>query len=356
MFIQSLTRVAARTTLTAVLLIGGGAAALAEDPFAHGWAIDPEQSELRVTSIKKTKVPETSTFATFSGKIDQTGAAEIRVLTDSIDTKIDLRNVRMRFLFFESFKFPEAVITTRLDPAELAELATVRRKAIALSYSITLHGVTAQRTDRVLVTLLDADTVIISSAEPIYLAVDDFDLADGLQKLKEAANVEIVPLGGVSFDFVFRRTRPGGLTAVSPVAAASSGSAALETKGNFDATACIGRFEILSRTGNIYFHSGSAELQDESTPLLQTLLDIVNRCPDMRVQVAGHTDSDGSASANQRLSEARARAVATWLTGNGVAATRIHTVGFGETQPAFPNTTTANKGRNRRIEFAVLDG
>ena len=116
------------------------------------------------------------------------------------------------------------------------------------------------------------------------------------------------------------------------------------------------RFEILSRTGNIHFRSGSAVLQDESTPLLQTLLDIVQRCPDMRVQVAGHTDSDGSSAANQALSEARAKAVADWLTAQGVDTGRVRTVGFGETRPAFANDTAVNKGRNRRIEFTVIDG
>lgn len=349
-------RLATRTITAAVFLSGVVATALAEDPFAYGWAIDPEQSELRVTSVKKGKVPETSTFATFSGKIGESGAVEIRVLTDSIDTKIDLRNVRMRFLFFETFKFPEAVITAQIDPASLADLTEARRKTIDLSYSLSLHGITAQRTDRVLVTLLDNDTVAISTAGPIYLAVADFDLADGLLKLQEAANVDIVPLGTVTFDFLFRRTRPGGVKPVSPVVATAGGGAALETKGNFDAEACIGRFEILSRTGNIYFRSGSADLQGESTPLLDTLLDVVQRCPEMRVQVAGHTDSDGSAARNQALSEARARAVASYLTGKGVEATRIRTVGFGETKPAFPNDSAANKGRNRRIEFTVVDG
>ena len=331
--------------------------ALAAEPFEHGWLLDPEGSELRVTSIKKGNVAETSTFATFSGKIDQSGAAEIRVLTDSIDTTIDLRNVRMRFLFFETFKFPEAVITAQLDRAALADLEQVRRKTMPLAYSLTLRGITAQRTDRVTVTLLDADTVAISTADPVYIKLTDFDLEGGRQKLQEAANVDIVPLGTVTFDFLFRRTRPGSTTpAPQVVAVAAPGAAALETKGAFDAEACIGRFEILSRTGNIYFQSGSAALQDQSRPLLATLLDIVQRCPDMRVQVAGHTDSDGGEGVNQTLSEARARAVSDWLVANGVSADRIRAIGFGESRPVVPNDSAANKGRNRRIEFSVIDG
>lgn len=347
----------ARAAAAAALILGLARTAAAEEPLAHGWVLDPDASQLRVTSVKKSTIAETSTFATFAGEIDETGAAEIRVLTDSIDTTIDLRNVRMRFLLFETFKFPEATITMRIDPAALADLRELRRKTMDLTYSITLHGITAERTDKVLVTLLDNDTVAVSTSGPIYLKLADFDLEAGRQKLQEAANVDIVPLGTVTFDFLFRRKRPGGAVPITPVAAAATpAAAAIESKGDLDAEACIGRFEILSRTGNIYFGSGSARLRDSSLPLLQTLLDVVRRCPEMRVQVAGHTDADGPDAANQSLSEARARAVADWLTANGIEAARVKAVGFGETRPAFPNDTAAHKERNRRIEFSVITG
>ncbi len=338
--------------------LGLSGAAPAAEPFSHGWALDPAGSELRITSVKKGNIAETSTFATFSGKIDESGAAEIRILTDSIDTTIDLRNVRMRFLFFETFKFPEAVITTRIDAAQLADLPQVRRKTIQLDYTISLHGITAQRSDRVMVTLLDNDTVAIATAGPVYLKLADFDLEAGRQKLEEAANVTIVPLGTVTFDFLFRRTRPGGTVPVTPVADAAVDGGSPPTVGEtevLDAAACTGRFEILSRTGNIYFGSGSADLQNESLPLLQSLLDIVQRCPGMRIQVAGHTDSDGASSANQALSEARAKAVTQYLSTNGVSQGRVQAVGFGESKPVVPNDSNANKARNRRIEFTVLN-
>ena len=72
------------------------------------------------------------------------------------------------------------------------------------------------------------------------------------------------------------------------------------------------------------------------------------------VQIAGHTDSDGSTSYNQGLSEQRAASVFTYLVQRGVAANRMTTVGFGESNPVVPNDSPANKAMNRRIEFTVL--
>ena len=73
--------------------------------FEGGWTLQPS-SRLNFQSVKKLTVVESSSFATLVGEIDSNGVATVRVLLDSVDTKIDLRNVRMRFLFFETFKFP----------------------------------------------------------------------------------------------------------------------------------------------------------------------------------------------------------------------------------------------------------
>jgi outer membrane protein OmpA-like peptidoglycan-associated protein len=78
-------------------------------------------------------------------------------------------------------------------------------------------------------------------------------------------------------------------------------------------------------------------------------------CPETRVDVEGNTDSDGEANANMALSVARAEAVVDALTKRGVKPERLYAVGYGETLPLVPNTTKANKAKNRRIEFKILD-
>ncbi len=339
-----------------VALFTSGASAQ-ENPFANGWALQPGASNLNFQSVKKQTVVESSSFATLKGGIDETGQAEVTVLLDSVDTKIDLRNVRMRFLFFETFKFPEAVIKAKIDPAVLADLETVRRKTIPLTYTIDLHGVTKEYTSDIVATLLTNDLVSIATSTPISISVSDFNLMEGLNKLQEAANVNIIPSATVSFDWMFARnvgTQPAQVVATAETEEAKPASAALEA-AEFDTEACKGRFEILSRTGNIYFKSGSARLEDKSTPLLTSLADIISRCPGMVVEVGGHTDSVGTDAQNLRLSQARASSVTTFLAATGLEKDRIVSKGYGESEPIATNATKEGRWKNRRIGFKVLN-
>lgn len=332
-----------------------GVASAQDNPFASGWSLQPGASSLNFQSVKKQTVVESSSFATLQGGIDETGQAEVTVLLDSIDTKIDLRNVRMRFLFFETFKFPEAVIKAKIDPAVLADLETVRRKTIPMTYTLDLHGVTKEYTSDIVATLLTNDLVSIATSTPISIAVTDFNLMEGLNKLQEAANVDIIPSATVSFDWMFARnvgTQPA--TPVAEAEVVKPASAALEAD-EFDAEACKGRFEILSRTGNIYFKSGSARLEDKSAPLLNSLADIIKRCPGMLVEVGGHTDSVGTNAQNERLSRARANSVTTFLTATGVGTDRLVSKGYGESEPIATNATKEGRWKNRRIGFKVLN-
>lgn len=338
----------------AVIWSGTNATAQSADPFEYGWNMDADASELRFLSIKKSKIAETSSFATLTGLINEDGQAQVRVLLDSVDTKVDLRNVRMRFLFFETFRYPEAIITAQLDPAQLTDLHLTRRKEIDLPFTFTLRGVTLEKTTDVSVTLIDNDRVVVSSITPITFTLEELDLEEGRKKLEEAANVDITPIGVVSFNFVFDRAQPGTPPNL-PEATFLPASVALEEQGNMSAEACVGRFEILSKTGNIFFASGSTRLDDKSIPLLENLYDIVDRCPGFRLEIAGHTDSIGSDQQNQVISERRAASVVSWLQERGIDPSRMQAVGYGESRPLVDNSTPENRARNRRIEFTALN-
>ena len=257
--------------------------------------------------------------------------------------------------FFETFEHPEANISTFIDPDLLSDLAQIKRKTIDLPFSMNLHGVTKELQAKLSLTLIGNDLVAVSTAEPINISVADFNLAGGLKKLEEAAGVVIVPSSTISFDFIFRKASDGQAVTTAAVSepVQQPSSAALEADGDFSLDACIGRFEILSRTGNIYFRPGSAQLDDASAPLLNAVVDIVSRCPDLSIQVAGHTDGIGSRAANQRLSERRAASVVGYLSTQGIPSARMKSVGFGEDKPVADNSTNEGRTRNRRIEFSV---
>lgn len=340
--------------LATVLSAGSGAA----NPLEPGWTLKPEMSNLRFQSVKNTTKVESSSFATFTGEIGPDGAAEVTVLLDSVDTKIDIRNVRMRFLFFETFNYPQATITTRIDPEQVTQLATSRRMSLQLPFSLDLHGVKKTFIADVVATLLSDDLVSVASATPISIAVAEFGLMENLGKLQEAAGgVSIIPSATVSFDFIFARNAGAAAApavAQAPAATATPANVALEEQGDFSREACEGRFETMSRVGGVFFRSGSTRIDERSAGALRTVAEILQRCPGLVLEVGGHTDSDGGTAANQRLSEARARSVANYLVAQGIEADRLVSRGYGETQPMVPNTTAANKGRNRRIEFSVV--
>ena len=78
------------------------------------------------------------------------------------------------------------------------------------------------------------------------------------------------------------------------------------------------------------------------------------RHPDLRVEVAGLTDSVGSRAYNERLSAARAAAVRAYLVARGIAPERLTAVGHGEARPLLPNDTPTGRALNRRVEFVLL--
>jgi OOP family OmpA-OmpF porin len=337
------------------VLFSAAPASAQQAGFGEPWRLDLASSSLTFQSVKKGTIVETSKFATLDGTIGKDGQARVDVVLESVDTGVDLRNVRMRFLFFETYKFPVATITARLDPAALQELPVKRRLRTDVDYSLDLHGVVKQMRSPVVVTLIDDDTVSVASAAPIIIAVADFGLAENIGKLEQAVgNITITPSTSVSFDFVFDRAAGDSGDVVAAVAKPET--AALESSGDFTREECVTRFDTLSKTQAIYFRTASAELRGESEPLLDTVIAIIKRCPALNVEIAGHTDSDGSDAANQALSEKRASAVAGFLAMKGIDQSRLHTVGYGEKMPVADNDTRENKSRNRRIEFHASGG
>ncbi|HTK82399.1 MAG TPA: OmpA family protein [Bacteroidota bacterium] len=101
----------------------------------------------------------------------------------------------------------------------------------------------------------------------------------------------------------------------------------------------------------IVFKSGSAEITSESEDILTKAYNTLEQNPEIEVEIDGHTDNSGRHASNMKLSQNRADAVKTWLTGKGIAASRITTKGFGPDKPIASNKTAEGKQKNRRIEF-----
>lgn len=116
---------------------------------------------------------------------------------------------------------------------------------------------------------------------------------------------------------------------------------------------CSEAFQRLMARNVINFASGSAELQPSSLQLLNNLASVALRCDRFNIEVAGHTDAQGSPAANLDLSRERAQAVVDYLASLNVARERLSAVGYGATRPVAPNETPAGQAANRRIVFSV---
>jgi len=104
-------------------------------------------------------------------------------------------------------------------------------------------------------------------------------------------------------------------------------------------------------TFNLLFGFDKHQITDEMIPVLEQAKMILMEDAAASFTVAGHTDSTGPEAYNQKLSERRANSVKTWLVNNGVAASRLDTIGYGETSPKYDNGTREGRKLNRRVEI-----
>ena len=106
--------------------------------------------------------------------------------------------------------------------------------------------------------------------------------------------------------------------------------------------------------GNITFATARSDIANDFYPVLDSVVLVLEEYNKTLVVVAGHTDSDGSESYNTNLSQLRAHAVSDYLANQGVAAVRLETVGFRESQPIASNSTEEGKQQNRRVEITLV--
>jgi outer membrane protein OmpA-like peptidoglycan-associated protein len=109
-------------------------------------------------------------------------------------------------------------------------------------------------------------------------------------------------------------------------------------------------------TQQIHFETDSAKIMGDSNALVEEIADVLQRTPSVKkVEIQGHTDNAGSREHNQQLSDARAASVRQALINAGVDGNRLVSKGYGQDRPVAPNVTAANRARNRRVQFIILE-
>ena len=111
---------------------------------------------------------------------------------------------------------------------------------------------------------------------------------------------------------------------------------------------------VLTMPSGITFAFDRYDVQPQFRPTLDRVAEVLGDYPQTMIDIYGHTDSVGADAYNQTLSENRARAVADYLSMQGVNKVRMATLGYGETQPIADNETESGRAANRRVEIRIV--
>lgn len=117
---------------------------------------------------------------------------------------------------------------------------------------------------------------------------------------------------------------------------------------------CAAQIKSILAETKINFEPGSARIDQDGANVIDGIAAVLKECGQIRMEIAGHTDSQGRESMNQQLSQSRARAVLNALRERRVLTSSFRAVGYGESQPIADNDTEAGREANRRIEFRLI--
>jgi outer membrane protein OmpA-like peptidoglycan-associated protein len=106
----------------------------------------------------------------------------------------------------------------------------------------------------------------------------------------------------------------------------------------------------------IHFEYNKDKIRPESFPILDAVVEVLNKNPEIKIEVQGHTDNRGSAKYNKDLSNRRSASVKKYLVSHGIAPERLTSMGYGFDRPIVDNATEQNRALNRRVQFVRTEG
>jgi polyisoprenoid-binding protein YceI len=170
------------------------------------WAIDTAASHVDYVSIKAGEVAEANRFEKLTGSVAADGAARVEIDLASVNTGVEIRDERMREIFFQVADNPSAVVTAQLDPAQFTALAVGQVVVQPLSAKVAVKGMEADVEAQVQIARLADNRVIATTTKPIIITTDMFGLTDELGELRALAQLpSISPAVPVTFSLVFTR-------------------------------------------------------------------------------------------------------------------------------------------------------
>jgi len=170
------------------------------------WKLTSEESNINFVSIKKGAFAEAHTFTDYSGVVDH-GKASITIKADSVDTRVPIRNERVREFLFETGAYPEISITSDVSTA-MEAATTGSTKMFDLPATLSLHGVEKEVTLNVSISQNSKGGIIVASTQPVIINASDYGMSAGVLKLAElVGGIPIATAVPVSFILTFKKDK-----------------------------------------------------------------------------------------------------------------------------------------------------
>jgi len=173
---------------------------------AHAnWTLNNEKSSVNFISVKKSSIGEVHHFTSLTGELSK-GKANVKIDLSSVDTKIAIRDERLKTMLFEVAQFPKLSIETAVDDAKVNSLKAGESYQSQIMLDVNLHGITKKMPTYIQVIKLTDNNVLVSSVYPIIVKASDFELAKGIEALRAVANLPVISTAvPVSFNLVFTK-------------------------------------------------------------------------------------------------------------------------------------------------------
>jgi polyisoprenoid-binding protein YceI len=168
--------------------------------------MDPTISRLNFTSIKNGLFAELHHFTTLSGSVSDDGELLVEVVLGSVDTRVDVRDTRMRETLFETEKFPLAKYRAKIDTSVFDDMSDGEVQLQQIKGKLELHGKEGNLDFLVRIIKSNSGALLVSTVEPAFINAEQYDLGVGILKLRQMAGLSsIARTIPVTFSTVFRQ-------------------------------------------------------------------------------------------------------------------------------------------------------
>ena len=158
-------------------------------PCFYAWTLDNDSSQVSFVSVKAGDAGEVHRFTEISGELSSGGNASVTIQLASVDTLIPLRDERMRELLFQTNLFPTASLSTNIDMDALNAIEPGDSMDMAANLTLELHGQQLSLAAEMIVARLGDHRLMVSSRKPVIVNAASVDLVNGLEALREIANL-----------------------------------------------------------------------------------------------------------------------------------------------------------------------